>query len=97
MEPILTQLGLEPINSGATAGGPEARLTTGGEMITSRSPIDGRPLARIQQATADDYDAVVAAAREAFEGWRRMPAPQRGRWCDASDCACATTRKPWAP
>ena len=78
MEKILAALGLEPVNPGATTGGPEGWLTTGGEMLTSVSPIDGRPIARIQQATADDYDAVMAAAREAFEKWRSVPAPQRG-------------------
>jgi len=78
MEKILAALGLEPVNPGATTGGREGWLTTGGEMLTSVSPIDGRPIARIQQATADDYDAVMAAAREAFEKWRSMPAPQRG-------------------
>jgi hypothetical protein len=50
MEKILAALGLEPVNPGATTGGPEGWLTTGGEMLTSVSPIDGRPIARIQQA-----------------------------------------------
>jgi hypothetical protein len=44
MERILAALGLEPVNPGATTGGPEGWLTTGGEMLTSVSPIDGRPL-----------------------------------------------------
>jgi aldehyde dehydrogenase (NAD+) len=78
MEAILDRLGLEPVNSGATTGGPAGRRVTGGEMLTSVSPIDGQPIARIQQATAEDYDAVAATAREAFEKWRRTPAPQRG-------------------
>ena len=38
-------------------------LTTGGEMLTRVSPIDGELIARIQQATDDDYEAVVATAR----------------------------------
>lgn len=78
MESIFAKLGLEAINSGATTGGSSGWLTTGGEMLTSVSPIDGELIARIQQATDDDYEAVVATAREAFEKWRCMPAPQRG-------------------
>ena len=78
MDAILDRLGLAPINSGATTGGTSGWLTTGGEMLTSGSPIDGQPLARIQQATADDYDRVVATAREAFQTWRQTPAPLRG-------------------
>jgi len=78
METILTTLGLEPVNRGATTGDPQGWLSTGGEMLTSISPIDGQPIARIQQATVDDYNTVVTTAREAFENWRRLPAPQRG-------------------
>jgi aldehyde dehydrogenase (NAD+) len=47
-------------------------------MLTCFSPIDGRPLADIRQATVGDYDRVVATARRAFEGWRRIPPPKRG-------------------
>ena len=78
METILATLGLKPSNRGATTGGSQGWLTTRGEMLASVSPIDGQPIAHIQQASADDYDAVVATAREAFESWRCMPAPQRG-------------------
>ncbi len=78
MESILAKLGLEASNKGATTGGSSGWLTTGGEMLSTVSPIDGELIARIQQATDDDYEAVVATAREAFEKWRCMPAPQRG-------------------
>ena len=78
MDSFLERLGLSPVNKGAFTGGPSSWLATGGEMLTSVSPINGQPIARIQQATADDYDAVVVAAQKAFEAWRRTPAPQRG-------------------
>jgi aldehyde dehydrogenase (NAD+) len=32
----------------------------------------------VLQATGDDYEQVVRAARKSFEAWRMMPAPQRG-------------------
>ena len=78
MDTVLTTLGLEAINSGATTGGPDGWLTTTGDVLTSLSPIDGQPLAQIQQATADDFHEVVATACKAFGKWRRTPAPQRG-------------------
>ena len=78
MEAILERLGLAETNSGATTGGSSGFLATGGEMLTSFSPIDGQAIARIQQATRDDFDTVAAAASKAFDAWRRMPAPQRG-------------------
>mgnify|MGYP000355578554 CR=1 FL=1 len=32
----------------------------------------------VKQASADDYDKVVATAREGFKQWRMTPGPQRG-------------------
>ncbi len=42
------------------------------------SPIDGRLLGSVQMANEEKYEMVVAAAQEAFEVWREIPAPQRG-------------------
>src|SRR3984957_8082898 len=49
-----------------------------GTYLEKRSPIDGTFLARIAQATSEDYQRVVAAAQRAFLTWRTIPAPQRG-------------------
>ncbi|MGX7732346.1 L-piperidine-6-carboxylate dehydrogenase [Rhodococcus sp. 2H158] len=46
---------------------------------TVTSPIDGSELARLHPARAADVDATVAAASAAFEHWRQVPAPMRGR------------------
>jgi aldehyde dehydrogenase (NAD+) len=78
MDDLFARLGLGHVNSGATTGGPDGALDTGGEMLSSRSPIDGRTIARIRQATTDDYERVAVTARDAFERWRRVPAPRRG-------------------
>jgi aldehyde dehydrogenase (NAD+) len=48
-----------------------------GSALEVRSPIDGTPLAKVQQATAEDYERTVRAAHEAFLRWREVPAPQR--------------------
>lgn len=49
-----------------------------GEWIENRNPADTRDLVgRFPQSTARDVDAAVAAAKEAFDGWRRTPAPKR--------------------
>jgi aldehyde dehydrogenase (NAD+) len=78
MDPIFSQLGLGSVNDGATTGGANGGLTTNGEVRTCVSPIDGRALTRIRQASSDDYATVAATACDAFDAWRRMPAPQRG-------------------
>ena len=49
-----------------------------GTYLEKRSPIDGTFLARIAQATSEDYQRAVAEAQRAFLTWRAIPAPQRG-------------------
>ena len=49
-----------------------------GTYIEKRSPIDGTFLARIAQATAEDYERAIAGAQRAFLDWRTTPAPKRG-------------------
>ena len=49
-----------------------------GENIDNRNPADTRDLiGRFPHAAEDDVDEAIAAAREAFDGWRRTPAPKR--------------------
>jgi aldehyde dehydrogenase (NAD+) len=74
MQDVLKRLGIEPVNPGAFNGrwmGSESRLE-------SVSPIDGRPIGAVMQATPAEYEQVVAAAQRAFEAWRLTPAPARG-------------------
>ncbi len=63
----LSQLGIEAVNGDGTAG-----------EISSFSPGDGRPIARVRTHTRAEYDALVDSAREAFLAWRLVPAPVRG-------------------
>src|ERR1700722_7373228 len=49
-----------------------------GPSLEKRSPIDGTFLARISQATQEDYERAAAGAQRAFLRWRTTPAPKRG-------------------
>ncbi|MBV8140806.1 MAG: aldehyde dehydrogenase family protein [Verrucomicrobia bacterium] len=49
-----------------------------GTLLEKRSPIDGTFLARIAQATEQDYERAIAGAHRAFLHWRTTPAPKRG-------------------
>lgn len=52
--------------------------SSSGEWIENRNPADTRDLVgRFPQSTVRDVDTAVAAAKEAFDGWRRTPAPKR--------------------
>ncbi|MEB4209710.1 aldehyde dehydrogenase family protein [Mycobacterium sp. 94-17] len=58
----------------------EAKLTEGtGGTHGHVSPVSGKVDATIPLAGAHEVDLAVTAAREAFAGWRRTPAPQRAR------------------
>ncbi len=72
----MNRLKIDNQNRGATTG--LQWLETAGEVTGSVSPIDGEVIARIDNATVDDYETVIRTAREAFEVWRRVPAPKRG-------------------
>ena len=78
MEKILQELGIKEVNRGASIGTPSGWLETSGAELVSYSPIDGKPIATIKQATADDYEKVMQKAGEAFLKWRMMPPPERG-------------------
>jgi aldehyde dehydrogenase (NAD+) len=52
--------------------------SSSGEWIENRNPADTRDLVgRFPRSTESDVDKAVAAAKEAFDGWRRTPAPKR--------------------
>jgi aldehyde dehydrogenase (NAD+) len=48
------------------------------ETFESRSPATGDLIGTFPRSTSDDIDRAVAAAKEAFEQWRLVPAPRRG-------------------
>jgi aldehyde dehydrogenase (NAD+) len=50
-----------------------------GAKLDKVSPIDGQLLGSLTAASAADAPKVFAAAEQAFEAWRVVPAPERGR------------------
>ncbi len=49
-----------------------------GETFENRNPADDRDLVgRFQLSSTHDVDAAVAAAKRAFDAWRKTPAPRR--------------------
>jgi aldehyde dehydrogenase (NAD+) len=57
--------------------GVEASRLKGADLVV-RSPIDGRPLATLDEATVADAKSAVGRAHAAFLKWRSVPAPRRG-------------------
>src|SRR4051812_35279781 len=74
MQSVLEKLGLGRVNPGAFSGEWRAH----GETIEQISPADGKPLASVQYANAEDYERTIERAHNAFLKWRTVPAPVRG-------------------
>ena len=77
MKKILDSLGLAATNPGTWLGG-DSSEDASATMIESTNPANGELIASVRSTTAAEYDRLVAAARESFEEWRRIPAPLRG-------------------
>jgi len=75
---FLKELGIEKVNPGACSGPGAWSSTEGKNLIPSINPTTGKEIAKVAQASADDYEAVMAAAVESFKEWRMVPAPKRG-------------------
>ncbi|HEY7093003.1 MAG TPA: aldehyde dehydrogenase family protein [Ktedonobacterales bacterium] len=58
----------------------EWRDPSGGEYFPSVNPANAQPLIEVAQATADDVDAAVRAARAAFPTWSATPGHVRARY-----------------
>src|SRR2546426_6827416 len=49
-----------------------------GATFESTSPANGETIGVFPKSGSDDVDRAVAAAKEAYEDWRLVPAPKRG-------------------
>lgn len=54
--------------------------SSNGQTFESICPYTDRPIARLQQASSEDVDRTVMAARRAFNQWKSVPAPERGKY-----------------
>lgn len=70
----LKELGLEAQNKGVYCG----EWVGNGEEVTSYSPTTNEPIAKVTQGNSADYEKAVKAAKEAWQVWAEVPAPQRG-------------------
>jgi aldehyde dehydrogenase (NAD+) len=74
---FLKILGIEKRNSGVSTGSWWDRENDG-IMLEVVSPVDGKPIAAVNQASVQTYDNVVRVAETAFAVWRMVPTPKRG-------------------
>ncbi len=74
MRAVLETLGIAEENPGVFDG----EWHGSGAVIDKISPIDGKLLARVRTASAEDYERTITRAQEAFVKWRTTPGPVRG-------------------
>ncbi len=75
---LLTRLELPAVNPGAWSGMHGWSSAADGTLINVRNPANGTLIAQVRQASAADYESVIASAVEAAAEWRLVPAPKRG-------------------
>jgi len=74
---FLKILGISKINFGSSTGQNWNKTKSEGELKVY-SPVDGKLIASVYQASEKDYEKVIKTAEKAFKEWRLIPAPKRG-------------------
>ncbi len=75
---LLKDLGIADINRGACTGPGQWFGAPDVGLLPSVSPATGDIIASVALCGVEGYETVIERAREAFEEWRRVPAPRRG-------------------
>lgn len=73
---FLKILGIKDVNYGASTG--RKWIETADRKLEIKSPVDGKRIATVLQASPEDYQSVIETADQAFKYWRTVPAPKRG-------------------
>lgn len=74
---VLKQLGIKKVNESVCTG-VNWISAVGSKHQEIVSPVDGKKIASVIFATDTEYEAVLKRANDAFQIWRKLPAPKRG-------------------
>jgi aldehyde dehydrogenase (NAD+) len=77
IEQVLKNLGIDEFNE-AVSTGKHWKSSPSAILKAIHSPVDGKKIASVKFADAQDYQETMAIAQAAFLSWRMMPAPKRG-------------------
>jgi aldehyde dehydrogenase (NAD+) len=77
MNPVLKKLGLDEVNAGTWLGSSPLQ-SKAAARIESLNPATGKVIASVVSTTDAEYEKLVRSARDAFDEWRKVPAPVRG-------------------
>jgi aldehyde dehydrogenase (NAD+) len=74
---FLKKLGISKTNFGSSTGQKWNKTKSEGQLKI-HSPVDGKLIASVYQASEKDYEKIIRTAEKAFLEWRMVPAPKRG-------------------
>ena len=72
---ILASLGIENKQLGCSTG---SNWMGSGKTISTSSPVDGSSLFEVTTASVEDYEVIIESAENAFQIFKKIPAPKRG-------------------
>ena len=79
MEDLLKKLNIKQKNFGACTG-PEGWIKNSNtNEIFSANPTNGETIASVFESSIKDYETVVQKSKDAYEEWKKVPAPIRGQ------------------
>ena len=76
---FLKKLNVLNVNNGSCIGGVEWIENKSQNLIDSLNPSNGEKIASVNKCSENDYEKVVKYSIQAFEEWRKVPAPVRGQ------------------
>ena len=72
---ILASLGIKNKQLGCSTG---SNWMGSGKTISTSSPVDGSSLFEVTTASVEDYEVIIESAENAFQIFKKIPAPKRG-------------------
>ena len=72
---VLASLGIENSQLGCSTG---TNWIGSGEIIYTNSPVDGLSMPEVAGASVEDYEKIIESAENAFQIFKKIPAPKRG-------------------
>ena len=79
MNELLQKLNINTDNSGACSGPNGWIENSTGKKISSINPSTGEIIASVYESTIEDYNVILKKSLEAYDEWRKVPAPIRGQ------------------
>ena len=79
MEDLLKKLNIEKKNFGACTGPGGWIKNSNTKEIFSVNPTNGETIASVFESSIKDYETVVQKSKDAYEEWKKVPAPIRGQ------------------